>query len=241
MRVALVSPYSWTYPGGVTRHIEALARRAASPPGHDVRVLAPYDHDDRRDGAAAPRRAAAARASRPSGSSRSARRSAGRRTAPSRTSRGTPARGRARCGASCAPGGFDVVHLHEPVAPVIGWDALTSTDAPLVGTFHCYSESRAAARGRRAAGRAPQAQPPRACGSPSPRPPPGPAGASTAASTGSSPTASRCPPAACPRRALRAPGEPLRDRLRRPGGRAQGPAGAAARVRGAARARARAS
>ncbi len=35
----------------------------------------------------------------------------------------------------------DVVHLHEPVAPVIGWDALTSTDAPLVGTFHCYSES----------------------------------------------------------------------------------------------------
>ena len=28
MRVALVSPYSWTYPGGVTRHIEALAARA---------------------------------------------------------------------------------------------------------------------------------------------------------------------------------------------------------------------
>ena len=28
MRVALVSPYSWTYPGGVTRHIEALASRA---------------------------------------------------------------------------------------------------------------------------------------------------------------------------------------------------------------------
>ena len=28
MRVALVSPYSWTYPGGVTRHIEALARVA---------------------------------------------------------------------------------------------------------------------------------------------------------------------------------------------------------------------
>ena len=25
MRVALLSPYSWTYPGGVTRHIEALA------------------------------------------------------------------------------------------------------------------------------------------------------------------------------------------------------------------------
>ena len=39
-------------------------------------------------------------------------------------------------------GQFDVVHVHEPVTPVVGWDALTSADAPLVGTFHCYSESR---------------------------------------------------------------------------------------------------
>src|ERR1044072_477760 len=46
MRVALVSPYSWTYPGGVTRHIEALAERFAAE-GHEVRVLAPYDPDDR--------------------------------------------------------------------------------------------------------------------------------------------------------------------------------------------------
>jgi phosphatidylinositol alpha-mannosyltransferase len=37
-----------------------------------------------------------------------------------------------------------VIHVHEPVAPVIGWDVLTSADAPLVGTFHCYSESRPA-------------------------------------------------------------------------------------------------
>ena len=28
MRIALVSPYSWTYPGGVTRHIEALAEQS---------------------------------------------------------------------------------------------------------------------------------------------------------------------------------------------------------------------
>ena len=37
--------------------------------------------------------------------------------------------------------GPDVVHLHEPVAPVVGWDALSSAEAPLVATFHCYSES----------------------------------------------------------------------------------------------------
>ena len=46
MRIALVSPYSWTYPGGVTRHIEALADQFLAE-GHDVRVLAPYDPPDR--------------------------------------------------------------------------------------------------------------------------------------------------------------------------------------------------
>src|SRR5258707_4212796 len=46
MRIALVSPYSWTYPGGVTRHIEALAERFLAD-GHDARVLAPFDTDDR--------------------------------------------------------------------------------------------------------------------------------------------------------------------------------------------------
>src|SRR3954454_23916129 len=47
MRVALVSPYSWTYPGGVTRHIEALAVELDRA-GHDVKVLAPFDADRRR-------------------------------------------------------------------------------------------------------------------------------------------------------------------------------------------------
>jgi phosphatidylinositol alpha-mannosyltransferase len=46
MRIALVSPYSWTYPGGVTRHIEALAGQFFAR-GHDVRVFAPYDPPDR--------------------------------------------------------------------------------------------------------------------------------------------------------------------------------------------------
>ena len=45
-RIALVSPYSWTYPGGVMRHIEALAEEFLAR-GHDVRVLAPYDPPDR--------------------------------------------------------------------------------------------------------------------------------------------------------------------------------------------------
>src|SRR4029078_10311911 len=47
VRVAIVSPYSWTYPGGVTRHIEALAGELHAA-GHEAVVLAPYDPDDAR-------------------------------------------------------------------------------------------------------------------------------------------------------------------------------------------------
>ena len=36
-------------------------------------------------------------------------------------------------------GEFDVVHVHEPVAPIVGWDTALSAKAPLVGTFHAYS------------------------------------------------------------------------------------------------------
>ena len=46
MRLALVSPYSYTYPGGVVRHVEALAQQFIAQ-GHDVRLMAPYDPDDR--------------------------------------------------------------------------------------------------------------------------------------------------------------------------------------------------
>jgi phosphatidylinositol alpha-mannosyltransferase len=136
MRVALVSPYSWTYPGGVTRHIEALAGQLMRS-GHDVRVLAPYDPDD--DLSARLHRGARPQA----------------RPLPDyvcslgRTI-GFPANGAVSNIAittDCVHtlrrelrhGGYDVVHLHEPVTPAVGWDALCTTDRPLVGTFHCYS------------------------------------------------------------------------------------------------------
>ncbi len=137
MRVALVSPYSWTYPGGVTRHIEALAGQLLAT-GHDVRVLAPFDPHVRRT--AILHRGAWPQAREqpewlvPVGgtlgwpSNGAVSNLAGTPTAVSAMRRELRA------------GSFDVVHLHEPVAPVLGWDALTSCDVPLVGTFHCYSE-----------------------------------------------------------------------------------------------------
>ncbi len=139
MRVALVSPYSWTYPGGVTRHIEALTAELHRA-GHDVRVLAPFDPDRRRT-------ALLHRGARPQA------REAPEWLVPLGGTFGWPSNG-AVSNLALHPkavsllrrelraGAFDIVHLHEPVAPVIGWDALTSADAPLVGTFHCFSQSR---------------------------------------------------------------------------------------------------
>jgi phosphatidyl-myo-inositol alpha-mannosyltransferase len=138
VKVALVSPYSWTYPGGVTRHIEALAGELAAV-GHEVRVFAPFDADSRRT-------RLAHRGARPQA------RPVPEWLVPLRGTIGWPSNG-AVSNLSGTPhavstlrrelraGGFDVVHLHEPVTPVVGWDALTSADAPLVGTFHCYSAS----------------------------------------------------------------------------------------------------
>ena len=63
MRIGLVSPYSWSYQGGVNRHVEALAEEFLGR-GHDVRVLAPVDPPGRVSRVAAPGRAGTARAAR---------------------------------------------------------------------------------------------------------------------------------------------------------------------------------
>ena len=138
MRIALVSPYSWTYPGGVTRHIESLAGELMRT-GHDVRVLAPFDPPDRR-------------AARMHHGHLPEAREIPDYLRPLGRTIGFPANGAV---SNCAPPAaalselrralgeqrYDVVHVHEPVAPVVGWDVLASSPAPLVGTFHCFSES----------------------------------------------------------------------------------------------------
>jgi phosphatidylinositol alpha-mannosyltransferase len=139
VRIALVSPYSWTYPGGVTRHIEALSGELREA-GHEAWVLAPFDPDDalslRLHRGARPQRRALPANFRPLG------RTVGIAANGAVSNVALTPTAVYRLRAQLRGGGFDVVHLHEPVVPVIGWDALFSADQlPLVGTFHTYSEN----------------------------------------------------------------------------------------------------
>ena len=138
MRIALVSPYSWSYPGGVTRHIEALADQFIAG-GHDVRVLSPYDPPDRLS--ARLHRGARPEARElqdwviPLGRTIGVKSNGAVSNLPHTPYAITTMRRALRAGR------FDVIHVHEPVAPVVGYDALDTQLAPLVGTFHCYSEN----------------------------------------------------------------------------------------------------
>ncbi len=135
MRIALVSPYSWTYQGGVNRHVEALAEQFIARGDH-VRVLAPWDPPD----------AVSRRLHR----SHPELREAPDYLVPLGRTLGVGANG-AVSNLSVFPegpialrrelraGNYDVVHVHEPLAPIVGWDAMTFRDAPVVGTFHAYS------------------------------------------------------------------------------------------------------
>lgn len=136
MRIALVTPYSWTYEGGVNRHTQALAEHLIDR-GNEVRVLAPSDPPDRL--------------------TRTLHRAAPVRDRPlpdyvvplSRTLRfsanGSASNLSVFPGAittlrrELRQGGFDVVHVQEPPGPIISWDACSFRGAPVVGTFHAYS------------------------------------------------------------------------------------------------------
>ncbi len=139
VRIALVSPYSWTYPGGVTRHIEALADELQAV-GHEARILAPFDPDD-------------ALARRMHRGARPQPMPLPDRVVPLGRTAGFAANGAI---SNLAPtvdsvlalwrelqtGGYDLVHVHEPVVPLVGWYAPNCAGGiPMVGTFHSFSEN----------------------------------------------------------------------------------------------------
>ncbi len=138
MRIAIVSPYSWTYSGGVNRHVEALAE-ALIDRGHEVRVMAPWDPPDRLSRVL--HRAPAERRRRPEyliplG------RTLGFAANGAVSNLSVFPTGPTTMRRELAAGDFDVVHVHEPAAPALSWDACSFAGAPVVGTFHAYSTKR---------------------------------------------------------------------------------------------------
>jgi len=135
MRIAIVSPYSWTYPGGVNRHVEALTESLFDR-GHEVRVLAPWDPPDRISRLM--HRGPAEVRERPDyliplG------RTVGFGANGAVSNLGIFHYGVNTMRRELRAGGFDVVHVHEPAAPALAWDATSFRGAPVVGTFHAYS------------------------------------------------------------------------------------------------------
>jgi phosphatidylinositol alpha-mannosyltransferase len=125
MKIALVSPYDFTYPGGANEHIAHLAAEYREL-GHAVRIMAPAtrgrplpaDPDFYRVGTPVPIR-----------------------------SNGSVARITLSLTLShevkeiLAREQFDVVHLHEPLMPALPLTVLYHSEARNVGTFHAFAES----------------------------------------------------------------------------------------------------
>ncbi|HZU59548.1 MAG TPA: flippase-like domain-containing protein, partial [Solirubrobacteraceae bacterium] len=138
MRIALLSPYSWAYPGGVNRHIEALAERFLKD-GHHVRVLAPFDPPGRFS--AALHRGAGPQAVRlpdyvvPMG------RTVGFKANGAVSNLSITPFGLATAQHELRTGRYDVLHVHEPISPIPPWVITDFTRLAVVGTFHTYNEN----------------------------------------------------------------------------------------------------
>jgi phosphatidylinositol alpha-mannosyltransferase len=135
MRIALVSPYSWTFPGGVTRHVDELAGELVAQ-GHEVRVLSPVDPDDRLTRVLhhrRPERVPLPDYLVPLG------RTVSLRANGSVSNFSIFPEAVKRLRNELRAGRFDIVHVHEPIVGCLSWDTCCFGGAPLVGTFHTYS------------------------------------------------------------------------------------------------------
>ncbi|MDP6100410.1 MAG: glycosyltransferase family 4 protein [Dehalococcoidia bacterium] len=121
MKVGLVSPYDYSYPGGVTTHIFHL-ERCFQEMGHEVRIMAPCSRQEGhvstnliRLGQAIPF---------PSGGS-----FARITLSPKLLFQVKRVLERER---------FDVIHAHEPLTPALPPIVLQEAEVPRVGTFHAF-------------------------------------------------------------------------------------------------------
>ena len=125
MKIGLVSPYDWSYPGGVRDHVSHLADEFISM-GHDVRILAPASGTKGKvpekyilkmgSTTPIPINGSIARILLDPSLARRVRRVLQRER-------------------------FDVIHVHEPLVPGLSQQVLRYSRALTVGTFHAASYS----------------------------------------------------------------------------------------------------
>lgn len=128
MKIAQVSPYDYPYAGGVQEHIHYLSEHFQAM-GHQVQILAPSSADaDELDGnvikvsdtiVPVPFSGSIVRI-----------------TISPRVYR--------RVKHILEEGQFDIIHLHEPMVPILSLVVLRHAKAVTVGTFHAYRESHTA-------------------------------------------------------------------------------------------------
>ncbi len=134
MRIGLVTPYSWTVPGGVNHHVEHLAAELEER-GHEAWIMAPVG--------------AMSLFSRRSVDGH--RNAVAERFIPMGAAFSFPANG-SRAHMAISPHAFwrveqalryhhfDLLHVHEPCVPMISPAAILLADVPVVGTFHAALE-----------------------------------------------------------------------------------------------------
>jgi phosphatidyl-myo-inositol alpha-mannosyltransferase len=126
VKIALVSPYDYPYPGGVTEHVRNLAEQFQAR-GHEVHVMAPSSAAPD----AVPDGPILHRVGRPVPIPANG--SVARIT--------LPLRGYVQVKQLLAFQGFDIVHLHEPMMPALPLTVLHHSPTINIGTFHAFGRS----------------------------------------------------------------------------------------------------
>ena len=122
MKIGIVCPYAWDVPGGVSAHIRDQAETLIEM-GHDVSVITPVEDPDSLPPYAVD-------GGRP--------RSVPYNGSVARLTFGVKATARVR--RWIREGEFDVLHVHEPLAPSLGVLACWSARGPMVATVHSSIE-----------------------------------------------------------------------------------------------------
>ncbi len=126
MKIGFVTPYDWSYPGGVREHVRHLAREFLNM-GLDVRILAPVSHAEEQL------------------TEEYVYKMAGASPVPFNGSIArvalNPYLGR-RVRSVLQHERFDVIHLHEPLIPGLPLTVLRFSRAINVGTFHAFANAR---------------------------------------------------------------------------------------------------